>query len=101
MPSLRRQCPDVTAPKRRVVSKYHEPEEHMNIYEVPLTIKVNPMWHFIPGMLSRSKIVTRFLLNSINNEIKRLFNFNKCLTSRKKSINNEIKRLFTLNKYLF
>ena len=53
-----------------VVSKYHEPEEHMNIYEVPLTIKVNPMWHFIPGMLSRSKIVTRFLLNSINNEIK-------------------------------
>ena len=54
----------------QVVSKYHEPEEHMNIYEVPLTIKVNPMWHFIPGMLSRSKIVTRFLLNSINNEIK-------------------------------
>ena len=33
-----------------VVSKYHEPEEHMNIYEVPLTIKVNPMWYFISGM---------------------------------------------------
>ena len=26
--------------KFSVVSKYHEPEEHMNIYEVPLTIKV-------------------------------------------------------------
>ena len=83
-----------------VVSKYHEPEEHMNIYEVPLTIKVNPMWYFISGMLIRGKIFTRFLLNFINNEIKRLFNLNTCLTSRKKSINNEIKRLFTLNKGL-
>ena len=76
------------------MSKYNEPEEHMNIYEVPLTIKVNPMWYFISGMLIRGKI----LLNSINNEIKRLFNLNTCLTSRKKSINNEIKRLFTLNE---
>ena len=33
----------------------HEPEEHMNIYEVPLTIKVNPMWYFISGMLIRGK----------------------------------------------
>ena len=72
----------------------------MNIYEVPLTIKVNPMWYFISGTIIRSKIFTRFLLNSINNEIKRLFNLNKCLTSRKKSINDEIKRLFNLNKYL-
>ena len=66
-----------------VVSKYHEPEEHMNIYEVHLTIKVNPMWYFISGMLIRGKIFTRFLLNFINNEIKRLFNLNTCLTSRK------------------
>ena len=78
----------------------HEPEEHINIYEVPLTIKVNPMWYFISAMLIRGKIFTRFLLNSINNEIKRLFNLNKCLTSRKKSKNNEIKQLFTLNKSL-
>ena len=85
---------------RRVVSKYDESEEHMNIYEVPLTIKVNPMWYFISGMLIRGKIFTKFLLNSINNEFKRLFNSNKCLTSRKKSIINEIKRLFTLNKNL-
>ena len=82
------------------MSKYHEPEEHMNIYEVPLTIKVNPMWYFISGMLIRGKIFTRFVLNSFNNEIKRLFNLNKCITSRKKSINNGIKRLFTLNKSL-
>ena len=68
----------------------------MNKYEVPLTIKVNLMWYFISGMLIRDKI----LLNSINNEIKRLFNLNTCLTSRKISINNEIKRLFTLNKGL-
>ena len=27
----------------------------MNIYEVALTIKVNPMWYFISGMLSRGK----------------------------------------------
>ena len=72
----------------------------MNIYEVPLTIKVNPMWYFISGMLIRGKIFTRFLLNSIINEIKRLFNLNKCLTSRKKYINNETKRLFILNKSL-
>ena len=65
-----------------VVSKYHEPEEHMNIYEVPLTIKVNPMWYFISGMSIRGKIFTRFHLNSVNNEIKRLFNLNTCLTSR-------------------
>ena len=70
------------------MSKYHEPEEHMNIYEVRLTIKVNPMWYFISGLLIRDKI----LLDSINNEIKRLFNLNTCLISRKKSINNEIKR---------
>ena len=69
----------------------------MNIYEVPLTIKINPMWYFISGMLSRGIIVTRFLLNSINNEIKRLFNLNKCITSLKKSINNEIKRLSCKN----
>ena len=50
----------------------------MNIYEVPLTIKINPMWYFISGMLSRGIIVTRFLLNPINNETKRLFNLNKC-----------------------
>ena len=31
-----------------VVFKYHEPEEHMNIYEVPLTIKVNPMCILFP-----------------------------------------------------
>ena len=85
---------------KKVVSKYHEPEEHMNIYEVPLTIKVNQIWYFISGMLISGKIFTRFLLNSINNEIKRLFNFKKCLTSRKISINNEIKRLLNLNKYL-
>ena len=34
----------------------------MNIYEVPLTIKVNPMWYFISGMLIRGKIFTRFFL---------------------------------------
>ena len=28
----------------------------MNIYEVPLTIKVNPMWYFISGMFIRGKI---------------------------------------------
>ena len=67
----------------------------MNIYEVPLTIKVNPMWYFISGML-----IYKVSFNSINNEIKRLFNLNTCLPSRKKSINNEIKRLFTLNKGL-
>ena len=67
----------------KVVSKYHEPEEHMNIYVVPPTIKVNPMWYFISGMLIRGKICSRFLLNSFNNEIKRLFNLNTCLTSRK------------------
>ena len=72
----------------------------MNIYEVPLTIKVNPMWYFISGMLIRGKIFTRFLLNSIKNENKRLFNLNECLTNRKKSINNEIKQLFTLNKII-
>ena len=66
---------------------------------MPLTIKVNPMWYFISGMLIRGKIFTRFVLNSINNEIKRLFNLNKCITSRKKSINNEINRLFTLKIY--
>ena len=35
----------------------------MNIYEVPLTIKVNLMWYFISGKVSRGTIVTRFLLN--------------------------------------
>ena len=74
----------------------------MNIYEVPLTIKVNPMWYFIFGMLIRDKIFTRFVLNSINNKIKRLFNLNTYLTSCKKnpSIYNEIKRLINLNKCL-
>ena len=67
-----------------VVSKYHEPEEHMNIYEVHLTIKVNTMWYFISGMLIRGKIFTRFLLNSINNEIKRLFTLNKGLNTCQK-----------------
>ena len=57
----------------------------MNIYEVPLTIKVNPMWYFISGMLICGKIFTRFFLNSINNEIKRFFNLNTCLNSRKKN----------------
>ena len=46
----------------------------MNIYEVALTIKVNPMWYFISGMLSRQ----------INKEITRLFNLNKNLTTLKK-----------------
>ena len=66
-----------------VVSKYHEPEEQLNIYEVPLTIKVNPMWYLISGMLIRGKIFSRCLLNSIKNEIQRLFNLNECLTSSK------------------
>ena len=35
----------------------------MNIDEVPLTIKVNPMWYFISGMLIAAKYFTRFLLN--------------------------------------
>ena len=35
-----------------------------------------------------------------NNEINRLFNLNKCLTSCKNSIDSEIKRLFDLNKCL-
>ena len=51
----------------------------MNNYKVPLTIKVNPMWYFISGMLARAKIVTRFLFNSFNNKIKRLFNLRGCL----------------------
>ena len=55
----------------KVVSKYHEPWVFMNIYELPLTIKVNPMWYFIYGLLSRGKKVTRLLLKTINNEIKR------------------------------
>ena len=32
-----------------------KPGVFMNIYEVALTIKVNPMWYFIAGMLSRGK----------------------------------------------
>ena len=66
--------------------KYHETKVIMNIYEVPLTIKLIPMWYVISGMFRRGKIGTRFLLNSINNEIKRLFNLNKCLNSCKKII---------------
>ena len=34
--------------KKLVVFKYHKPEEHMNIYEVPLTIKVNQMCILFP-----------------------------------------------------
>ena len=72
------------------MSKYHEPKEHINIYEVPLTIKVNPMWYYFRNVNPRQNIY-KVSLNSMKNEIKRLFNLNKCLTSRKKSINNEIK----------
>ena len=43
-----------------VVSKYHESEEHMNIYEVPLTINVNLMWYFISAAgVTTSKHVLR------------------------------------------
>ena len=35
------------------MSKYHEPRVFMNIYEVPLTIKVNPMWYFIHHVVLR------------------------------------------------
>ena len=37
--------------ERTVVSKYHEPEEHMNIYEVHLTNESNPARYFIPGLI--------------------------------------------------
>jgi hypothetical protein len=49
-----------------VVSKYHEPEVYMNIYEVRLKFKRNPMQIYFPGIVFLVFINTTPLPEVIN-----------------------------------